>query len=306
MKYRALVTGRHDAGILWSLRRLMPFVDEGEDALILVGDRYETAQAAVEATRARTPIVHLHGGEVTEGASDDAFRNAITKMAHLHLVSTAVHGSRVVAMGEDPTTVHVVGAPGLDNLHRDDLPGRKLLEARLGIELKPPVVIVTLHPATLGEDPAELSEAVRKAMEWIYATYVITTPNTDPGHESIRWGGTIVSLGERDYWGLMKVADAMLGNSSSGLIEAPAVQLPVVNVGARQNGRLRGANVIDVPAEWGAIGKGLLTALGGAAFRTKLKGTFSPYGDGHSGERIRDILRDWVPPKPPRKRPVSC
>jgi UDP-hydrolysing UDP-N-acetyl-D-glucosamine 2-epimerase len=305
MRYRALITGRHDSGILWSLRRSMPFVDENEDALLLVGDRYETALAAVEATRARTPIVHLHGGEVTEGASDEQFRNAITKMAHLHLVSTAVHGARVVAMGEDPATVHVVGAPGLDNLHRDDLPGRQLLEARLGVELKPPVVIVTLHPATLGEDSAVLFLAVRQAMRCIPATYVITTSNTDPGHDSVRWERTVYSLGERDYWGLMKVADAMLGNSSSGLIEAPAVQLPVVNVGDRQKGRLRGDNVVDAPPLSRAIAEALFWATQ-RNFRDGLGGTFSPYGDGHSGPRIAKILSEWTPPKPPRKRPVAC
>lgn len=301
MKFRALITGRHDAGILWSLRRSMAFVDDNEDALLLVGDRYETAQAAVEATRNRIPIVHLHGGEVTEGASDDAFRNAITKMAHLHLVSTEEHGRRVVAMGEDPATVHVVGAPGLDNLHRDDLPGRKVLEARLGIELKPPVVIVTLHPATLGEAPDQLFQSAVRAMERVEATYVITTSNTDPGHESIRWGRPVYSLGERDYWGLMKVADAMLGNSSSALIEAPAVGLPAVNIGDRQGGRLRGDNVRDVSANAAAIEEALEDVLWCCC--PPLSGR-SPYGDGHSGPRIARILQDWVPQR--RKAVIPC
>ena len=118
-------------------------------------------------------------------------------------------------------------------------------------------------------------------------------------------GRRVYSLGDRDYWGLMKCADAMLGNSSSGLIEAPAVQLPVVNVGARQKGRLRGQNVRDVQPHWWPIATELQWAVN-LSERAELAGTFSPYGDGHSGERIRDILRDWVPPKPPRKRPVAC
>lgn len=302
---RALITGRHDEGILWSLSQRMEFVQDNEDALLLVGDRYETALAAIEATRNRIPIVHLHGGEVTEGASDEQFRNAITKMAHLHLVSTAEHGARVVAMGESPWTVHVVGAPGLDNLWRDDLPNRAALERSLGVALVPPVVIVTLHPATLGAPPLCELEAVRTAMECVPATYIVTSSNTDPGHEALHWGRPTYSLGARDYWGLMKVADAMVGNSSSGLIEAPAVQLPVVNIGDRQKGRLRGANVIDAAPTPAAVTAALRWALD-PSFRASLAGTFSPYGDGHSGERIARILSKWTPPKPPRKRPVQC
>ena len=304
MRLRAHITGRHDAGILWSLRRLISFVDDNEDAVLLVGDRYETAQEAVEATRARKPIVHLHGGEVTEGASDDAFRNAITKMAHLHLVSTEEHGRRVKAMGEDPSTVHVVGAPGLDNMHRDDLPGRKLLELRLGMELKPPVVIVTLHPATLGADVREELESIQKAIQAIPATYVITSSNTDPGHEAVRWNRVTYSLGARDYWGLMKIADAMLGNSSSGLIEAPMVKLPVVNVGDRQKGRLRAKNVIQTDPCYG-VTVALRQALS-REFRAWMADCESPYGDGKSGQRIANLLGEWVPPSPARKRPVAA
>jgi UDP-N-acetylglucosamine 2-epimerase (non-hydrolysing) len=232
---------------------------ESNDALVLAGDRFETAAAAIAATVSRVPIVHLHGGEQTLGAFDDALRHAITKLSHLHLVSSLEHARRVVALGEDPATVHVVGAPGLDAAVRTDLPDRAALEHDLGVALRPPVVIVTVHPATLDPDPNAVVEAVLGATVTVPATYVVTLPNADPGAEPIRErlrqaeggaGWTVVeALGEQRYWGLMRIADAILGNSSSGLVEAPALDLPAVNVGDRQEGRRREANVIDVPPQ---------------------------------------------------------
>ncbi|MEP6651744.1 MAG: UDP-N-acetylglucosamine 2-epimerase [Myxococcales bacterium] len=290
-----------------ALRRL------SAQALLLIGDRFETLAAAMTAALVRVPVVHLHGGEQTQGAVDDLFRHAITKLSHLHFVSHPSHAARVVAMGEDPKTVHMVGAPGLDNAHRIDLPTREDLERHLGIPLKAPVVLVTLHPATLGDDPALEATAVAAAMDEVPATYVITLPNSDPGNEITRailmsaaaQPGRIAAqaLGEARYWALLRLADAVLGNSSSGLIEAPVYALPAVNVGRRQLGRLRGANVIDVVADKDAIVTGLRRALG-AEFRISIKGTVSPYGDGHAGERIRDVLVRWTPPQPPVKAPV--
>ncbi len=259
------------------------------------------------------PIVHLHGGEQTLGAFDDALRHAITKLAHLHLVSHEEHAARVIAMGEDPGTVHVVGAPGLDNLHRPDLPGRAELEALVGVELRPPVVVVTVHPATLDPDPTGAARAVRRAMDEVPATYVVTLPNSDPGGMEVekvmraaamRPGrAAVAALGERAYWGLLRVADAMVGNSSSGLIEAPAVGLPVVNVGDRQAGRRREANVIDAPAEPTAVAAALVRALT-PSFRAGLAPLDSQLSDGRAGERVARIIAAWEPPKPPRKSPV--
>jgi len=281
------------------------------DALFLVGDRFETAAAALAATLAALPIVHVHGGEESEGAFDNNFRHAITKLSHLHLVSHPAHRERVIAMGEDPSSVHVVGAPGLDNAHRADLPARAELEEGLGLKLGPPVVVVTLHPATLGGDPGREARAVAAAMDAVEATYVITMPNTDPGHEAIRAAFAaaarrprrvaVEALGERRYWGLLRVADAVLGNSSSALIEAPVLGVPAVNVGERERGRLRGGNVIDVPSEPAEIAAGLRRALD-PRFRAGLAGTTSPYGDGRTAARIRDVLAAWHPPRPPVKR----
>jgi UDP-hydrolysing UDP-N-acetyl-D-glucosamine 2-epimerase len=270
-------------------------------ALVLVGDRFETASAALAATVARVPIVHLHGGEETEGAFDNALRHAITKLADLHLVSHEQHAQRVIAMGEDPASVHVVGAPGLDNLRRDDLATREELEQFLGIPLASPVVIVTMHPATLG-DPVADADAMLAAMDRVDATYVITLPNTDPGAAAIRAKLVEASrkakrcaaeaLGERRYFGLLRIADAMLGNSSSGIIEAPIVRLPVVNIGDRQKGRLRGANVIDVPASAEAVVDALRCVLD-PAFRAALPEN-GPFGDGRAAARIADIMKQWM------------
>jgi UDP-hydrolysing UDP-N-acetyl-D-glucosamine 2-epimerase len=283
------------------------------DALLLVGDRFETAAAALAATIERTPIVHIHGGEQTLGAFDDALRHAITKLAHLHLVASAEHARRVIALGEARDTVHVVGAPGLDNAFRSDLPDRASLAADLGIRLVPPVVAVTVHPATLDADPAEVARAVAATMALVPATYVVTLPNADPGTaevarllEAAASGPTSVAvpaLGERRYWGLLRIADAILGNSSSALIEAPALGLPAVNVCERQAGRDRPASVLDAPADPEAIATALRRALT-PAFRASLARSGLPAADGRAGERVANIIASWQPPDPPRKAPI--
>jgi UDP-hydrolysing UDP-N-acetyl-D-glucosamine 2-epimerase len=288
------------------------------DALVLVGDRFETAAAALAATVARIPIVHLHGGEQTLGAFDDALRHAITKLAHLHLVSHEEHARVVRALGEDPATIHVVGAPGLDAAIRSDLPERAALERDLGVALRSPVVVVTVHPATLEADPAAAARAVVEAMDRVPATYVITLPNADPGSVEVRTllleaarrpasGGppraVVDALGERRYWGLLRIADAMVGNSSSAIVEAPAVDLPAVDVGDRQAGRRRSANVIAAAADADAVADGLRQALD-PAFRAGLPAARPELMDGRAGARIAAIIAAWHPPKPPRKAPV--
>jgi UDP-hydrolysing UDP-N-acetyl-D-glucosamine 2-epimerase len=280
------------------------------DAILLVGDRFETVAAGLAATVSRVPIVHLHGGEQTLGAFDDALRHALTKLSHLHLVAQEEYRRRVIALGEDPATVHVVGAPGLDAAFRTDLPARADLEAFLGIELRPPVIIVTVHPATLESDPGAGARAVIEAMDSVDATYVLTMPNVDPGAVAIREAllaaathpGRVAvdALGEARYWGLMALADAMLGNSSSGIVEAPAVDLPTVNVGDRQAGRRRERNVIDVPSDATAVVAGLARALD-PAFRATVVAAHPVLADGRAGERVAGIIAAWQPPDPPRK-----
>lgn len=284
------------------------------DALLLVGDRLETAAAALAATLERIPIIHLHGGEQTLGAFDDALRHAITKLSHLHLVSHVEHAQRVVAMGEDPASVHVVGAPGLDASVRDDLPTRDDLARSLGLALDAPVVLVTVHPATLGRGPMAEASAVVAAMDAVPATYVITLPNSDPGGDAIREmianasdrpGRVLVdALGARRYWGLLRIADAMLGNSSSALIEAPAVALPAVDVGDRQAGRRAGPNVLHAPADPQRVTEALREALDPAT-RKRIAAARPELADGLAGQRIADIIAAWRPPRPPRKPPIT-
>lgn len=285
------------------------------DAIVLVADRFETAAAALAATIARVPIVHLHGGEQTLGAFDDQLRHAITKLAHLHLVSHEEHRRRVVALGEDPEIVHVIGPPGLDNLYRTDLPDEEDLASSLGIPLHHPIVAVTVHPATLDADPAAPARAVVAAMDRVPATYVVSLPNVDPAADEVeavmRAAGArdgrvaVEALGERRYWGLLRIADAVLGNSSSGLVEAPAVRLPAVNVGDRQAGRRREANVIDVPTEADAVVAGLERALD-PTFRAGLPEPDPSLLDGRAGERAARIIAAWQPPRPPRKAPIAA
>jgi UDP-hydrolysing UDP-N-acetyl-D-glucosamine 2-epimerase len=287
--------------------------DARPDGLLLVGDRLETAAAALAATLERVPIAHLHGGEQTLGAFDDQLRHAVTKLAQLHLVASEASARRVLAMGEDPASVHVVGAPGLDNARRTDLPDREGLEADLGFRLRPPVVLVTVHPATLDADPAAPARAVAATMDRVPATYVVTVPNVDPGTDEVArivaaaadapGRLAVASLGERRYWGLMRVADAMVGNSSSGLIEAPAVGLPVVNVGDRQAGRDRGANVVDVAADAQAVVEALERALA-PGVREALSSGADEASDGRAGARVAHIIAAWRPPRPPRKPPI--
>jgi UDP-hydrolysing UDP-N-acetyl-D-glucosamine 2-epimerase len=284
-------------------------------ALMLLGDRYETLAAGFAAALAGIPIAHLHGGEETEGAIDNALRHALTKLSHLHLVSHELHARRVLQMGEAAHGVVVVGAAGLDNLQRDDLPDRRALEAQLGCALPAPLVLVTLHPATLGGAPLAEAEALSSAMERVAATYVITQPNADAGGAAIRehwkrWSAgrarTVLAdaLGETRYFGLLRTADAVAGNSSSGLLEAPAAGLPVINVGDRQRGRLRSAHVTDVPADAAAIAAALRQALAPET-RARLRTVAGIYPEGPAAPRIVEALAGWRPPRPARKRFVD-
>ncbi|MBX3205834.1 MAG: UDP-N-acetylglucosamine 2-epimerase (hydrolyzing) [Labilithrix sp.] len=285
-------------------------LDAKPEALLLVGDRYETLAAAQAATIVGTPIAHLHGGEETAGAIDNVMRHAITKMAHLHLAAHQRYADRIVAMGEAKETVHVVGAPGCDNAFREDLPDRAGLEAFLGMALVPPVVLVTLHPTTASMDgPREVEELVA-AMDMVPATYVVTLPNVDPDHARLREvleracrpprRVCVTALGERRYWGMLRIADAMLGNSSSGLIEAPAVALPAVNVGDRQAGRDRSGNVVDTRVDAQEIASAVRRVLE-PGHRDILRSQLNLPKERAAPQIVR-ILRNWVPPMPPRKR----
>jgi UDP-hydrolysing UDP-N-acetyl-D-glucosamine 2-epimerase len=267
------------------------------DLLLLVGDRFETLAAASAAVPFTIPIAHVHGGELTEGASDEQMRHAITKLSHLHFVAAHPFAKRLIQMGEEPWRVTVSGAPGLDNINQLPRLDAGALARTVGMPIEPPVVLVTLHPETLRPECAAAQVAeLAAALETIEATIVATAPNADVSHGAIVAGlrrfvahrpraAFVPHLGTQAYFGLMRHAAAMIGNSSSGLIEAPSFELPVVNIGERQAGRLRAANVIDVKDSRDAIAAGIRRALS-PEFHASLGGLVNPYGDGHAAPRI--------------------
>jgi len=273
------------------------------DLVLVMGDRYELLAVAAACILMTIPLGHLSGGEITEGAIDDQVRHSLTKSAHLHLVTNRTHAHRVFQMGEEDWRVCIAGEPGLDALHRMELMSREELCADLGIAPEGPVGLVSYHPATLaGDAQAEelhaLDQALRRAAQERSARFVISHPNADAGNRTIveHWtrfvadhpGSILVeSLGHLRYLSALKALDFMVGNSSSGLVEAPSFNLPSVNVGERQAGRERGANVIDVPGEAEAILEGLAVALAYDRGRT----IGNPYGgDGRASIRIVDFV----------------
>jgi UDP-hydrolysing UDP-N-acetyl-D-glucosamine 2-epimerase len=293
----AASTGRGVVGFAAAYARQRP------DIVVLLGDRFEMLAAAVAALPFALPVAHIHGGEASEGAMDNQIRHAITKLAHLHFASAPEHGKRIAAMGEEDWRIHVVGAPGLDRLRTVGLFSRDEVAATLGLPPKGPWLLVTFHPVTLEhEDTTRHVDELLAALDAVDATVVMTYPNADTA------GRTIVerveefaartprakifrNLGDRLYLSLLKHADAMVGNSSSGLIEAPSFALPVVNVGSRQRGRLRGGNVVDVAPRRDDIVRGIRTALE-PDLRRRLDGQPNPYGDGRAASRIVAVLRD--------------
>jgi UDP-hydrolysing UDP-N-acetyl-D-glucosamine 2-epimerase len=272
------------------------------DVLVVLGDRFEMHAAALAALPFRIPVAHVHGGEVTEGAIDDALRHSISKLSHLHFVSTAEHGRRVCQLGEEPWRVTVSGAPSLDNLRRLVPPGRTEVESRFGLRPGEEFLLVTFHPATLDPgDPGEQARMLLSAVERTGLPAVVTMPNVDPGNEAVRNAirertaksrrlQAVESLGTETYFGMMAWASAMVGNSSSGVIEAASFGLPVVDVGSRQRGRTAGGNVIRVEADEDAISLAIRRALD-PSFRAVARTLENPYGDGRAAERIVDRLR---------------
>lgn len=240
---------------------------------MLVGDRYETLSAALTATVLKIPLVHLHGGEVTKGAFDDQIRCAITKLSHLHLVSSVQHRKNVIRCGEEPDSVHVVGAPGTDNAFRSDLLTLPQLETLLKVPLVQPINVYILHPETLsGIDVVAQAIHHKREQEAKGATALLLAPNHDPGSVEMRrrleheFPLIIEALSEVEYWSLLRHTDLLIGNSSSLVVEAPALGLKTVLLGDRQKGR-----------------------------------TPPMKADGKCAERIRQVLESWSPPQPPRK-----
>lgn len=273
------------------------------DILVVLGDRFEILAAAQAAMIARIPVAHIHGGETTEGLIDEAIRHGVTKMAHWHFAAAEPYRKRIIQLGEAPDRVYNFGSISLDNVRKLPRLDRSALGRELSMDLDGPIFLVTYHPVTLDErGPAGAMTALFEALdEFPAARVVFTAPNADtdgrviaklireyvaqsPGKRTL-----VSSLGSTNYLSLAAIADAVIGNSSSGLIEVPALCRPTVNLGDRQRGRLRGESVIDCPEERAAIASAIRKACS-EEFTSRLPQMTSPYGFGDASRKIAEVV----------------
>jgi UDP-hydrolysing UDP-N-acetyl-D-glucosamine 2-epimerase len=270
------------------------------DLLLLIADRYEMLAPAAVALTLRIPIAHIEGGEISEGAIDDAVRNALTKMSHIHFTSTEAARARVIMMGEEPWRVHRAGAPSLDHLRRSRLLGMHELEGRLELDLQRPTVVVAYHPVTIMRETTQEADSLFAALREVDAQMLFCYPNADAGSHallertraflSMRSDARLfVNLDSVTYWSLLRRVALLIGNSSSGIMEPASFRLPVVNVGFRQRGRERARNVLDAEPETSAILAKIAQAMS-IEFRESLAGMTNPYGDGRASEKIVQVL----------------
>jgi UDP-N-acetylglucosamine 2-epimerase (non-hydrolysing)/GDP/UDP-N,N'-diacetylbacillosamine 2-epimerase (hydrolysing) len=271
--------------------------------LVVLGDRFEMHAAALAALPFKIPVAHIHGGELTYGAMDDALRHCITKLSHLHFVATDEYKRRVIQLGEEPWRVTLCGALSLDNLRSMALMDLNEIKAEFGADLSKPTLLVTFHPVTLEFERTEWQAAeLLAALHECGMQILFTQPNADTSgrllaamierfvaeHSSAHF---VNNLGTRAYFSVMTLAAAMVGNSSSGIIEAPSFGLPVVNIGTRQKGRTRAANVIDVGYRRSEIAEGIRRACD-ARFRASLSHLSNPYSHGEASEIIVSKIKE--------------
>ncbi|MGD0737230.1 MAG: UDP-N-acetylglucosamine 2-epimerase [Terracidiphilus sp.] len=270
------------------------------DILLLIADRYEMLAPASVALALRIPIAHIEGGEISQGAIDDHVRNALTKLAAIHFTSTPTARRRLVSMGEEPGRVHHAGAPSLDHLSRSVLINRKTIQSQLGLTLTSPTILAAWHPVTILKDTNAEADAFFAALATAAGQLIFVYPNADAGsHALIKRTRQLastrpdthiyVNLDAVTYWSLLGQVDCMVGNSSSGIMEAASFALPVVNVGIRQQGRERARNIIDTPSETAAIQAAIHRALS-PEFKNSLTGMENPYGNGTAAQTITRIL----------------
>ncbi|MCP3672121.1 MAG: UDP-N-acetylglucosamine 2-epimerase (hydrolyzing) [Gammaproteobacteria bacterium] len=282
------------------------FADLEPDLVVVLGDRFEIFAAASVATVVRIPIAHLHGGETTEGAFDESFRHSITKMSHLHFVAAEEYRRRVVQLGEHPDRIYVVGAPGIDNIVRSNLLKKEKLEESVGFVFGKRNLLVTFHPVTLEQSTSQAQfKELLQALDLLEDMNVIfTKANADPDGRAINQmideyveahSSTCIarnSLGQLNFLSAMQYIDGVLGNSSSGLIEAPSFRVGVVNIGDRQRGRIKAKNVVDCTPDCNSILEATQKIIS-QEFKDGLKGMSNPYGDGSAVEKILNVIRDY-------------
>jgi UDP-hydrolysing UDP-N-acetyl-D-glucosamine 2-epimerase len=295
-------TGVATLGVADALDRLRP------DILLLIADRYEMLAPASVALALRIPIAHVEGGEITFGAIDDAVRNALTKMSHLHFACTRKAAKRIARMGEEPWRITFSGSLSLDHLRRERLLKKKQVEKKLGLRIPDHAVLCIHHPVTLMRNTVEETSEVFAALHNLNRPVIFIYPNADAGSREIIRGAekfaaahegsrVLVNLDHRTYLSLVSNVGMLVGNSSSGIIESTSLGIPAVNIGIRQQGREHAANVIDVPAERKAIRRAIDRALS-SKFRSSIRGLKSPYGDGRASTVItKTLMKTPIGPK---------
>ena len=275
------------------------FLVSKPDVILVLGDRFEMFEAAAAAVICRIPLVHIAGGETTEGAIDEAFRHSITKMSFLHFASTEEYRRRIIQLGEDPKRVFNTGALGVENVKKVKCLSRKQLSQELGFELDRPYAVVTFHPVTLEKQSAlkQLNELLNVLKNHPEMKFIITKANADPEGQKIneelekfvRKNGhciLVASLGTLKYFSAIKHSVCVIGNSSSGIVEVPSFNKPTVNIGDRQKGRIQADSIINCKPEEKDIERALRKAL-------KYEGkTVNPYGNGKTSDRMVKILKD--------------
>jgi len=273
------------------------------DLVLVLGDRYEIFSATAASLVARIPVAHLHGGETTEGAFDEALRHSITKMAHLHFVAAEEYKNRVIQLGEQPENVFQVGGLGVDSIKRLKLLSKEELEASLGIKLLDKNLLITFHPVTLETETAsqQMDELLGALSELHNTNLIFTMPNADTdGRVLIQIieefcskntnAHCFTSLGQLRYFSAINYIDGVVGNSSSGLAEVPSFKKATVNIGDRQKGRLKAESIIDCEPTKESIKKAI-SELYSEKFQKQLSSTINPYGDGGSVEKIIAVLK---------------
>ena len=276
------------------------------DLLILLGDRYETLAVAMTAMNQRIPIAHLYGGETTEGAIDDSIRHVITKLSYLHFTSTDDYRKRVIQLGESPDRVFNVGAIGIENILNEKLFTKEELEATLQVDLNNTYSMVTFHPVTLEKNSAkrQIESLLEVCKSYEKMNFIFTKANADSEgriinqfiDEYAKTNDNIMaftSLGMIKYLSALKYSAMVIGNSSSGLLEAPSFGIPTVNIGDRQKGRIQASSVINCEPTIEDIKKAIDIALS-KDFTKKAKETSNPYGNGKTSEKVVDVIMEFV------------
>lgn len=276
------------------------------DLLLVLGDRYETLAVCIAAMNHRIPIAHLYGGETTEGAVDESIRHSITKMSYLHFTSTEIYRKRVIQLGEDPSRVFCVGAIGIENILNEKLWSKDELEQRIDFKLDRPYALVTFHPVTLEDNQSgiQFQNLLEVCKQYTDMYFIFTKANADANGRIInklideyvdtnKNAIAFTSLGTKGYLSAMKYCSFVIGNSSSGIIEAPSFKIPTINIGDRQKGRIQAESVINCEPEIEDIKNAIELSLS-RSFQEKIKNVVNPYGDGKTSDKIVSTLKEFL------------